>query len=251
MDESDPGDHVSVPAFKIEDRELPIMLCGSSPFVGMGYFGFRAFDCRIKFYNHPDNMADIFVHFARQGLKGAHVHCYENIVKAVKMAYDVETFSVIASLVPKKDTVTQLKTLSKLETAAVFVDASLTDAADEKRLQALTKEIRNSGMIPGLATYQPGITIPRLEGMDIDFSAYLVPLNKTGRYMRPSKDMTLKAVTQTRRVIIAIRPLAAGRILPEEGFPFVMEHCHGFCVGFTSKDEIDDAFQVFSQLRKR
>ncbi len=236
--------------FKIEDKELPMMLCGSSLFLGEGLFGFRATDYRIKFYNHPDSMADIFVHFIRQGCKGVHVLCYDNIVKAVKMAYDVEKFPVTASLIASKDISDQLKALSRLEPVLVFVSPSHTDALDEKILGVLTGEIRNAGMIPGLTTHQPEASIPLLEKMDIDFSAYMTPINKKGKHMVPNRERALNAVKSTEKKVIASKPLAVRGIKPAEGFPFVMEHADAFCPGFSSKDQIDDAYRVLNQLIK-
>lgn len=233
---------MDVPAFKIEGTELPIMLCGSAPFIGMGYFGFKAFDYRIKFYNHPDNMTDIFVHFVRKGCKGVHVLCYDNILKAVKMAYDVETFPVVASLNPK-DVNTQLKNLSKLKTVLVFVHSSQTDSLDTDMLWSITKEIRDAGMIPGLATNDPSTSIPKLDALDIDVAAYLTSINKAGKYMVPGKDQVLKAVKDTDKKVVAENVLA-GEVPPEEGIPFVVDYCNSLSLGFTDKNQIDAAYKI-------
>lgn len=238
------------PTLTIEGRELPIMLCGSSSFIGEGYFGFRAFDHRIRFYNHPDSMADIFIHFARMGCKGAHVICYENILKAVKMAYDFEPFPIAVSLITTAPVTSQLKALSKLDTALVFVHPSLTDSMDEKALKTATGEIRAAGMIPGLATYLPGTSIPRLDAMDVDFQAYLTPVNREGKYMAPTKEKTLEAIKNTKKKVFSARPLASGKASLAEGFKFVIEHCDAFCPGFTSKEQIDEAYQILEELTK-
>ncbi|MBU7023609.1 MAG: hypothetical protein HXS40_05525 [Theionarchaea archaeon] len=241
---------MNVPRFKIEDIELPIMLCGSAPFIGLGYFGFSAFNYRVKFYNHPDTMADIFAHFVRQGCKGAHVLCYDNIIKAAKIAYDVETFPVMASLVSAKNTASQLKALSRLETVLIFIDPSQSDALNESALRDTVKSIRDAGIVAGLATYTPGITIPEIDTMGLDIAAYLLPVNKEGKYMQPTKEKTLQAIAHTDKKVVAMKPLAIGKIPPREGFPFVLDHCDGFCVGFTSKEQIDEAYQVLTQITR-
>lgn len=222
------------------------MLCGSASFVGLGQFGFKAFEYRVKFYNHPDNMADIFVHFIRQGCKGAHIICYENILKAVKMAYDFRPFPIAVSLI-KGDIAPQLKKLSRFETALAFVHPSDTDSLNEESLRSITREIRDAGIIPGLATHQPGVSIPQLEKMEIDVSAYLVSINKAGKYMVPSKEKTLEATGSTDRKIVAENPLV-GRISLEEGLPFVLENCDSFCMDFIEKDQIDEAYNVLSKI---
>lgn len=224
------------------------MTCGSAPFIGLGYFGFSAFNYRVKFYNHPDNMADIFTHFVRQGCKSAHVLCYDNIMKAIRMAYEVEKFPIMASLVSAKSIASQLKALSRLETVLVFVDPLQSDALNVSTLQKTIKSIRDAGMVPGLATYIPGSTIPAVEDIGLDIAAYLVPVNKQGKYMQPTKEKTLAAIASTDKKIVAMKPLAIGKISPREGFPFVLEHCHGFCVGFTSKEQVDEAYHVLSEI---
>ena len=240
---------MDIPTFTIEDKTLPIMLCGSAPFLGLGYFGFKAFEYRVRFYNHPDNMADIFIHFVRQGSKGVHVLCYDNILRAVKMAYDIERFPLVVSLNAENITA-QLKKISKYETVLAFVHSSQTDSLNEELLRSITEEIRNAGMIPGLTTSAPGTSIPVLDEMDIDVSAYCVPINVKGKYMTPSKELTLKAVNNTKKKIIAEKPLAAGTISPEEGLPFVVERCDGFSLGFTDKDQIDAVYKILRQAKK-
>ncbi|MBU7015071.1 MAG: hypothetical protein HXS43_09600 [Theionarchaea archaeon] len=241
---------MNAPCFKIEDIELPTMICGSAPFIGLGYFGFSAFNYRVKFYNHPDSMADIFAHFVRQGCKGAHVLCYDNIIKAIEIAYEVEKFPIMASLISAKPVASQLKALSRLKTVLVFVDPLQSDALDASALQNSVKSIRDAGMIPGLATYTPGHTIPATEKMGLDIAAYLVPVNKEGRYMHPTKEKTLAAIVSTDRKIVAMKPLAIGKISPREGFPFVLDYCDGFCVGFTSKEQVDEAYQVLKEITR-
>lgn len=243
------GDRVDFPTFEIEKRELPIMLCGSSQFLGMNQFGFKAFDLRVKFYNHPDNMAELLIHFVRQGCRGVHVLCYENILKAVKMAYNFESFPIIASLL-SGDVTSQLKILSAFDTALVCVHPSLTDSLDETQLRTVISDIRNAGLIPGLSTLSPGTTIPRIDIMNLDFPAYTAPVNLAGTYMIPSKQSTLEAIASTDKIVIAEKPLAAGRINPQEGFPFVMQHSSGFCVDVISKVQIDRAYEVLTLITR-
>lgn len=228
---------------------MPLMLCGSAPFVGVGQFGLKAFEYRVRFYNHPDTMADIFVHFVKRGFKGAHILCYDNIVNAVKMAYDVEHFPIVVSL-NAKDIAPQLKTISKLDAVLAFVHPSHTDSLDEELLRGITQEIRDAGMIPGLATNAPGRSIHVLDAMNIDFSAYLTSVNKEGKYMVPNRKVALEAINSTEKKIIAENPLP-GRIPPEEGLPFVMEHCNSFSMGFTEKDQIDDTYSIVEKVLKR
>ena len=192
-------------------------------------------------------MADIFLHFVKKGCKGVHILCYENIVKAVKIAYNVETFPVVASLNPK-EVPAQLKTLSTIETVLAFVHPSQTDSQDTKALSSITNQIRDAGMIPGLATNTPGTTIPKLDAQGIDAAAYVTSVNKAGKYMVPGKDQVVEAVTKTQKVVIAENVLA-GEIPLEEGIPFAVNCCSGISLGLTSKDQIDAAYTILGSIK--
>jgi len=64
------------------------------------------------------------------------------------------------------------------------------------------------------------MTIPRVEEME-EVDLILCPLNKAGRFMEPSVESTLQAIDGSSKRIIAIKPLAAGRLSPQEGLEYV------------------------------
>jgi len=243
-------DPVNIPMITIETQKWPVMLCGSAPFLGMNRFGFRAFDLRVKFYNHPDAMAELFTYFIDLGCKGVHILCYENIIAAAHMAYNGESFPLMASLLPK-DIPAQLNRLSPFHTVCALIPPSLTDALDESYLHSVIRDIRDAGMVPGLVTHVPGTTIPALDKMNLDVAVYLAPINIRGTYMLPSKQSALKAIMHTDTPVIADNPLAAGKISAQEGIPFVMDQCSGFSLGVISKEEINEAYDVLMQTTER
>ncbi|MBT3346227.1 MAG: hypothetical protein HN712_27430 [Gemmatimonadetes bacterium] len=69
--------------------------------------------------------------------------------------------------------------------------------------------------------HHAGITIPLLEQEGIDVDAYLTPVNRLGHYMFPTRELALDAIRNSRKPIIAIKPMAGGRDLGARPFDHV------------------------------
>lgn len=121
------------------------------------------------------------------------------------------------------------------------------------RLDAMLGEwidmIREIGAKPAASTHSPGTTIPLLDCMG--FEAYLAPLNPTGYGMEPDFESTLRAVENTRKLVIAIKPLAAGKLSPERSvFEFIFKHADSIAVGVTSENEMAETYSAAEGLYK-
>jgi len=90
-----------------------------------------------------------------------------------------------------------------------------------------------------VGTHHAGSTIPILENSGIDIEGYVTPVNSLGALMLPTKERALEAIRSYRRPIIAIKPLAGGRILPMEAFRFVYHEADGCMIGVASEEELD------------
>ena len=87
--------------------------------------------------------------------------------------------------------------------------------------------------------HHAGTTIPILEEELPGFEGYVTPLNSRGIMMLPSKSSAEEAIRATRRAVYAIKPLAGGRISPDEAFRFVFEFdVEGCMVGCASVEEV-------------
>ena len=72
------------------------------------------------------------------------------------------------------------------------------------------------------STHHPGITLPILEENGIGFDGYVTPLNRLGVFMLPTPDSALAAIRNSTRPVIAIKPMAGGRLLGREAFDYVL-----------------------------
>ncbi len=103
------------------------------------------------------------------------------------------------------------------------------------------KERGFSGVLFGV--HHAGVTIPRMDD-DLDgFDGYITPINPLGLMMFPTKATAEKAVTNTKKRVIAIKPLAGGRVKPEEAFKYVFSFdVDGCMIGCASVAEVKEDF---------
>ena len=92
-----------------------------------------------------------------------------------------------------------------------------------------------------LGTHHAGSTIPILEESEIRFHGYVTPINQLGVMMFPTQRLALEAVKNAKKHVIAIKPLAGGRIQPNEAFHYVYEiaGADSCMIGVGSEEELD------------
>jgi hypothetical protein len=113
------------------------------------------------------------------------------------------------------------------------------------------KEKGFKGVLFGV--HHAGITIPRIDEELDGFNGYLTPLNKMGLMMLPTKAAAEIALKNTNKRVIAIKPLAGGRVKPEEAFNYVFSFdVDGCMIGCASIAEVNQDFNVaIEALKKR
>jgi hypothetical protein len=61
--------------------------------------------------------------------------------------------------------------------------------------------------------------------------------------MEPDVESTLKALERTRKEVLAIKPLAAGKLSPERSvFEYVYRYADSIAVGITSEEEMEETY---------
>ncbi len=117
----------------------------------------------------------------------------------------------------------------------------------------LVDQLRNrNGYRVLLGVHHAGLTVPKLENSGIDFDGYVTPVNKLGVMMFPTKDMALRAVKTSRKPVIAIKPLAGGRIEPKQALEHVYKEAGmSFCmIGVGSVSEAEEDFKTARKILK-
>jgi len=103
-----------------------------------------------------------------------------------------------------------------------------------------------------LGTHHAGSTMPMLEESKIRFDGYVTPVNRLGVMMFPTVEATLDAMKRSKKPIIAIKPLAGGRIRPRQALEYVYRELRiNFCmIGVGSESEAEEDFSIASEILK-
>jgi len=121
-------------------------------------------------------------------------------------------------------------------------------------LEALTGYLRERlGRRVILGVHHAGSTIPILEESEIEFKGYVTPINRLGVMMFPTSETALEAIKRSRRPIIAIKPLAGGRIGPKDALTYVYKELGiGFCmIGMGSEAEAEEDLSIAREILGR
>jgi hypothetical protein len=104
-----------------------------------------------------------------------------------------------------------------------------------------------------VGVHHAGSTIPILEADKERFAAYVTPFNNLGALMLPTVKHALRAIQKSTRPIIAIKPLAGGRLRPAKAFQYVFNEAriHACMIGVASKREMAQDFGTAKQFLKR
>lgn len=233
--------------FSVRGLEVPTVMLGTSPFIGAGQFGRKAEFYYNHFFLQPGNITEVVTHAIELGVNAIQVIGYPQVVEAVQEAEKktgAELFLV--GTVGLGSIEREIQLMLEAGAQGVIIHGSLADRDMAFARQHLVS-LREQGLVTGIATHRPGMTIPRLDAME-EVEIVLCPLNKVGRFMEPSVESTLQAIETTSKRIMAMKPLAAGRLSPQEAFSYISDKVAGFAVGIASKEEAEETFQAAHQF---
>lgn len=232
--------------FSLHGVEVPAVMLGTSPFIGAGQFGTKAESYYQHFFLQPENITKVVMDAIDLGVNAVQVIGYRQVIEAVQMAAaraSAELF--LMGTVGLGSIEREIQMLAAAAAQGVVIHGSLADR-DMAFARQYLSELREGGVVTGIATHRPGMTIARVEQME-EVELILCPLNKLGRFMEPSEESTLEAIEHSSKAIMAIKPLAAGRLSPQEGLSYISDKVVGFAVRITSRQEAEETFRVANQ----
>lgn len=89
-----------------------------------------------------------------------------------------------------------------------------------RRLGEYTNMIRERGMIPGLSAHMPEV-LAYADQNDYDVETYIQIYNCMGFLMQIEVEWIHKLITNAKKPVMTIKPMAAGRVTPFVGLTFV------------------------------
>jgi len=249
---------------------LPRLLIGTNWFLGFSHTT-RARDDMIKRTQGPKQIADILEVFLRAGINGMlGTRPEPKLQDAVKDAEDrvglgmnhigTPHFDLAGTPEANAANARTLEAYAEVGCAFCWPHQCTTDAMVNKQtrridgMDELCRKIREAGMIPGLSTHMPESPIYADE-TDLDVAGYIQIYNAAGFLMQIEIDWVHRSIWQRQKPVIAIKPLAAGRVPPLVGLAFswaTIRPIDMVCIGCYTPDEAREVIDISrSQLEGR
>jgi len=241
---------MTFPTTKVGGLELSRMLCGSNTFFGYSHFS-KARSTWLRRYFTEERILEVMRRAAELGVTGV-VSPPEPRMPGLLSRLRDDGLEMRWIVTPGKATAED--TLPDIDWCAengaqvcmlhpTFTDRHLHTAAREiTGVEALLTHIRSAGMIPGLCTHRPE-TLPIVTEVGYDVEVFILPFNVAGFLMPVETDWQGRIVRDTPMPVICIKPLAAGRLMPPSGIPFVYRNSKPtdmMCIGMLSPEEVEE-----------
>jgi hypothetical protein len=247
------------PTFDIEGRTFSKLILGHNPFLGGSYMS----QARSRVYK--ETFADgtaierIVVKSIELGVRGMMTSLSEGYTercdRALRAAADRTGVLLPTIIIVSQDYAEHFATYRRLNGQVLLVHGQLTDALYVKsqstmrpEFAAMLKRIREEGFVPAMSTHNAGETIPAAEPFDT--AAINTPINKLAWRMCPCEENVLTAIRDTKKKVIAMKPLAMGRLAPQEGMAYAcrIPDVDGIVVGIGHEYEAEETFGAAREM---
>ena len=247
---------------------LPRLIVGTNWFLGYSHTSL-AKDKFIKDFQTRARIVSVLNVFLERGIDAVmgpiHPHLEESIREAEQHSgrQIIRVYTPIFDLDPKSR--------KKTGPAKVFDQCAsynatfcmphqcVTDALLDRRagiirdLDLYTQLIRERKMIPGLSTHMPE-TVIYADKMKADVETYIQIYNSAGFLMQVEADWVMRVISEAKKPVMTIKPLAAGKILPVVGLAFVWNTIRDqdmVTIGTTTPDEAREVIDLSLDLLAR
>ena len=256
------------PRTRIEDLSVSRLLMGTNWWLGFSHTS-AAKDDEIRRAMTPERIARIMEVFLAAGVDGVIGHPDPKLVEAVRIAQDRTGRQVIIFGTPHlnvsgepgadDDNRRVFDEFARWGCRVCMPHQQTTDALLDRRTRTIRDMdrycvmMRERGMIPGLSTHMPETPVYADES-GLDVATYIQIYNSAGFLMQIEVDWVHRMIWQRARPVIAIKPLAAGKVPPLVGLAFnwsTLRDCDMVCVGTSTPDEAREVIEISLSLLER
>ena len=253
---------MSFPRTVVGGVSLPRLIIGTNWFRGYSHTT-AAKDRFIRDYQTPENIAEIIKVFMDAGVDAIMGGDMNSPMKEALDSVEQKTGKkVIIIMTPhfniKPGGPSDLEPervfdrCKKDGATFCFPHQGVTDALIDRRdmvirdLDKYTKMIRERGMIPGLSTHMPE-AIAYADNQNADVESYIQIYNAMGFLMQIEVDWVMRVISTSKKPVMTIKPLAAGKIPPAVGLAFVWNSIREqdmVTIGTTTPDEAREIIEL-------
>jgi len=245
------GGPMPFPTTVVGGVELSRMLCGTNTFFGYSHFS-QARSTWLRRYFTEDRIVEVLRRAAELGITGVVAPPEPRMPRLLGRLREETGLSMHYIATPGRPTAAE--TLPDIDWCAeagaticmlhpTFTDRHLHGGTGKiTDVEALLARIRSLGMVPGLCTHRPE-TLPAVTEAGYDVEVFILPLNVAGFLMPLETDWQGRIIRETPKPVICIKPLAAGRVMPPSGIPFVYQYAKPtdmMCIGMLSPEEVEE-----------
>ncbi len=245
------------------------MLIGTNWFLGHTHTS-QAKTSFIQEYMTADRIADIVEVFLREGIdttiglmtepimldgiKEAEDRTGRKVIKVGTPAFDIsddpQALSNTARILDQQMRCGISICMPHQSTTDVLLDRQARTIRD---MDAYSAMIREREMIPGLSTHAPESIIYSDE-QELDVATYVQIYNAAGFMMSLEIDWIHRIITDAKKPVLTIKPLAAGRLLPLVGLAFAWSTVRDedmVAIGTMTPDEAREVVEISRSLLDR
>jgi len=219
------------PRTSIEDLSVSRLLCGTNSFFGYSHFS-AARDKWLQRHFTVERIAEVLTCCLDQGVNGVLSGPQPKLHEAIQIAQRRTGREMIWMCTPGSGGPVVGERLeddiawcARHDVKVCMPHTSWTDPRVNRLYQRIDEWpetsacIRRHGMIPGFSTHQIE-TITISDAKNYDAPVYIQPYNALGFLCAVETDWVARIIHGTSKPVIAIKPLAAGRIMPPTGLTF-------------------------------
>jgi len=241
------------PEVAIEGRAFSRVILGHNPFLGYCYFSkARAAEHEQRFED-PARVEEVIRAALEAGVRGMMLSLDHprqgRIIAALERACESIGVRIptIAILTPEFEQHRELMERANVQVG--LLHGQVTDTLFRRGPRDFSPEfaeqmavMRKLGLAPGASTHNAGETVPAMASHDV--VVVNTPVNKVGWRMCPCPEDALGALAATEKTVIAMKPLAMGRVPPAEGMAYTLgrPEVDLVVVGVASPQEAEETF---------
>lgn len=202
---------------------VPRLICGTNWFLGYSHTT-GAKSRFIQEYMTEEKITEVILTFLKYDINAVMAPPNELLSNCIKKAQDKSGKKIIYICTPWKTE--EVHWAKENGATFCFPHQCVTDGLIDRREKKIrdigewTKLIRQAGMIPGLSTHMPEAII-YADKDNVDVESYIQMYNAIGFLCQVETDWISKIISEAKKPVMTIKPLAAGRLTPHSGLPFV------------------------------
>jgi hypothetical protein len=256
------------PRTSVGGVSLPRLLVGSNWFLGYSHTSL-AKDNFIKEYQTRQRIVAILETFLEYGIDAVmgplSPHLEESIAETEQrtgrsiIRIYTPAFDLNPNAAPEDSAEAVFDRCAASHATFCMPHQCVTDALLDRRagvirdLDKYTAMIRARGMIPGLSTHMPESVI-YADKQNADVETYIQLYNAAGFLMQVEADWVMRVISEAKKPVMTIKPLAAGKLLPVVGLSFVWNTIRDqdmVVLGTTTPDEAREGIEISLDLLNR